>query len=448
MSVLTQASLENAMEEAITDLLRSYRDVGVPTADVERILFDARKQRVKDGLNLIPSENLLSPKAKTLYWLATLAGLDGRYAEGNVGKRYYPGAQASDALETIAIDLAKELFGVSYADVRPISGNNANMALFLNYLEGGDVVMANTIFRGGHISASNVGALGKRIKVRGKSLKDQLIAIPVTEDGYHMDVVGTNALIEMHKPRLISTGKSLYLFPEPVDEISGIAKQVGAKIYKDGAHNLGLIAGGANPNPLDQGANVLGGSTHKTFYGPQGGILLTNDTELIPYLDKGVMPGTTSSHHLHRIVALIVALREFRQMGVAYAAQTVKNAQALAHSLDKYGVEPEAKLFGYTQTHQVAVDVRKITGQNGIEVEGWLQRSGIYANNNTLPFDKSVQDPSGIRMGTPEVTHKGMKEGEMDYIAWLISKVIKDRTDMSMEARNLARRFPSVQYAG
>lgn len=448
--IVTQSDLEALMEEMVRILLKDVANLGVPTHDIESILWSAREQRMKNGINLIPSENRMSPKAKLLLWLAELAGLDGRYAEGHVGKRYYPGTQASDALETIAINEAKELMGAQWVDIRPVSGNNVNMAIFLNYLEGGDYVMAHTIHRGGHISHTDVGSLGKRIKVRGKELKEHLIAIPVTEDGYHMDGPSTAKLIEQYKPKLIVLGKSLFLFPEDITSIVEICKQTGTRIYYDGAHVLGLIVGGQFQQPLQEGAEVVGGSTHKTFAGPQGGIIYSNlptDDPLIIAIDKGIMPGTTSSHHLHRIAALIVTLREYKRHSPEYAEQTIRNAQALAYLLHKYGLTPEAKEFGYTKSQQVALNVRVLTEEYAKTVENWLDRNGIFANSNALPYDTSVFRTSGIRMGTPEVTIQGMKEQEMDRIAWMFKRVIIDRADVSSEARDLARKFPNRLYA-
>lgn len=448
--IVTQGDLETAMEEMVRVLLRDSANIGVATSDIESILWSAREQRIKNGINLIPSENRMSPKAKLLLWLAELAGLDGRYAEGHIGKRYYPGTQASDDLESIAIKEAKDLMGAQWVDIRPVSGNNVNMAVFLNYLEGGDYVMANTIHRGGHISHADVGSLGRRIKVRGRELKEHLMPIPVTEDGYHMDGPATALLIEQYKPKLIVLGKSLFLFPEDISPIVEICKQIGTRIYYDGAHVLGLIVGNQFQQPLKEGAEAVGGSTHKTLAGPQGGIIYSNlpvDDPLIVAIDKGIMPGTTSSHHLHRIAALIVTLREYKRHSRGYALQTIRNAQALAYSLDSYGLTPEAKEWGYTQSHQVALNVRRITNEYAKTVETWLDRNGIFANSNALPYDTSVFRTSGIRMGTPEVTMQGMKEAEMDKIAWMFRRVIIDRADVSSEARDLARRFPDRLYA-
>ncbi|MBI3027352.1 serine hydroxymethyltransferase [Candidatus Woesearchaeota archaeon] len=446
----TQGDLDVLMEQAIRMLVVNSTGIGVDTSDIQGILWSAREQRIKRGINLIPSENRKSPKAKLMSWLGELAGLDGRYAEGHVGKRYYPGTQASDALETIAIAEAKDLMGAKWVDIRPISGNNVNMAVFLNYLQGGDFVMANTIYKGGHISHADVGSLGKRVTVRGRELKEHLIPIPVTEDGYHMDGVATAKLIERYKPKLIVLGKSLFLFPEDIGAITEICQQTGTRIYYDGAHVLGLIVGGQFQQPLKEGAEVVGGSTHKTLAGPQGGIIYSNlppDDPLIVAIDKGIMPGTTSSHHLHRIPALIVTLREYKQHGPEYASQTIRNAQALAEALDKYGLTPDAKEFGYTRSHQVALNVRRLTGTYSKEVETWLDRNGIFANSNALPYDTSVFKTSGIRMGTPEVTIQGMREGEMDRIAWMFRRVIIDRANVSLESRDLARNFPDRMYA-
>ena len=238
------------------------------------------------------------------------------------------------------------------------------------------------------------------------------------------------------------------MFNESVSEIADVCNQSGTIIYYDAAHVQGLIAGGQFQHPLKEGAHLAGASTHKTFPGPQGGILYSNspiETDYILAVDRGVMPGTTSSHHLHRIAPLIVTIREFRGHP-EYADQTVKNARALAESLARYGLEPDAKEYGYTMSHQVALNVRRITGENGKTVEGWLENNGIYANSNALPIDTSVFDTSGIRMGTPEMTRRGMMEEQMDRIAWLMKRVILDRVNVKQEAKDLAMKFPAMQY--
>ena len=320
-----------------------YGEAGVATKDIDEILHGAKIKRMNEGLNMIPSENVISPKARLGALNAMLAGLDGRYAEGNVGNRYYPGTEASDKLEAIAISEAKALFGVKYVDIRPISGNNANTAAFMSLVEGGDIVMSHSIYNGGHISHAKVGSLGNRIKTKGADLEGLIVRVPVTSDHYHTDPQATIEKINQYKPKLLVLGKSAFLFPEPVKEISETAKKVGTKIYYDGAHVLGLIAGKQFQDPLQDGAYILAGSTHKTFPGPQRGIILSNSE--LKEVDKGVMPGTHSNHHLQTIVPLIITIREMAQFGEEYAKQTISNAQALGYSLHKYGLTPEGKEF-------------------------------------------------------------------------------------------------------
>jgi glycine hydroxymethyltransferase len=301
----------------------------VETKDIFTIVEKQNQWRGRECINLIASENTPSQAVRSIQ----LNDFMGRYAEGhpNVGgkiNRYYQGTQYIDQIETMAVKEVRELFQCAQAEVRPYSGNNANTAIAMGYLRGGDALIVNSTDAGGHISHSFFGVMGRRIQTRGQVLKAgkensvRLNFFPLTEDHYHIDVTKTIDLIEKVKPQMLVMGKSLYLFPDPVKEIAPICKQLDIPILYDGAHVLGLIAGGQFHNPLAEGATWLTGSTHKTFPGPQRGIILgdldaENEKKYWGAADRGVFPGTSSNHHLYSLPALLVAVREMKTHGKA-----------------------------------------------------------------------------------------------------------------------------------
>src|SRR2546429_9504212 len=234
-------------------------------------------------------------------------------------------------------------------------------------------------------------------------------------------------MVDQLSPQLVIMGKSLFLFPEPVTEVAAFCKGKGISLLYDGAHVLGLIAGGQFQDPLREGATWLTGSTHKTFPGPQRGVILGNldpDAEKKYWLpaDRGVFPGSSSNHHLHTLPALLVAIREMKQYGCAYAAQVVRNAQALGQSLDELGVRVEAREFGYTKSHMIAVNVAQWGG--GVEVARRLEANDLIVNYNMVPGDTDPRNPSGLRIGVSEMTRFGMDEQTMGEIAQLIHDAI------------------------
>ncbi len=240
----------------------------------------------------------------------------------------------------------------------------------------------------------------------------------------------------------------MFLFPEPVEELRKVCDETGTVLMYDGAHVSGLIAGGQFQNPLQEGAHVFNISTHKTIPGDQGGVIMTNDQKLFERVASGVMPGGVSNHHLHRIAPLIVTLREVKEEGRPYANQVVRNAVAFAHALAKYGLEPEAKELGYTASHQVALNVRKLLSIDGKTAEKILERNSIYANHNGLPrVDKSVKYVSGIRTGVQEITLQGMREDDMDRVAWFYKRALVDTANVASEVKSFAIMFPHRHYA-
>ncbi len=429
--------------------------MAVAIDDVLKIVEAQNRWRGSECINLIASENTPSQAVRSIQ----LNDFMGRYAEGHPNtpekiNRYYQGTQYIDQIETMATQEIKELFGCRQADVRPYSGNNANAAIALAYLRGGDTVIANSTDAGGHISHNFFGVVGRRIQMRGQVLKAGkensvgLHFFPLTQDHFHIDVAKTIELIDQVKPNMLVMGKSLYLFPDPVKDLAPVCKQLGIPILYDGAHVLGLIAGGQFHYPLAEGATWLSGSTHKTFPGPQRGVILGNldaedEKKYWGAADRGVFPGTSSNHHLYSLPALLVAVREMKAHGREYAAQICKNAVALARSLEAHGITVEAKEFGYTRSHQIAVNVSAFGG--GVKAALALEANDVICNYNMLPGDSDPQNPSGLRIGTPEMTRFGMKEKDCETLGELMAAAIKGKK-VKEKVNQLRRQFLEMRF--
>jgi len=429
--------------------------MSVDIQDILKIVDEQNTWRGRQCINLIASENTPSRAVRDIQ----LNDFMGRYAEGHPNtpekiNRYYQGTRYIDIIEAMAAKEIKELFGCRQAEVRPYSGNNANTAIAMAYLRGGDCVICNSTDAGGHISHNFFGVMGRRIQTRGQLLKPgkensvNLHFFPLTEDRYHIDVEKTKELIEIVEPNLLVMGKSLYLFPDPVQELAPFCKEKGIPILYDGAHVLGLIAGGQFHNPLAEGATWLTGSTHKTFPGPQRGVILGNldpegEKKYWSAADRGVFPGTSSNHHLYSLPALLVAAREMKAHGREYAAQICRNAIALAKAMEENGIPVEAKEFGYTRSHQIAVNVSQYGG--GVKAALALEANDIICNYNMLPGDTDAQNPSGLRLGTPEMTRFGMKEKDFAVLGGLMAEAIKGKT-VKEEIHKLRAGFCEMQY--
>ena len=390
----------------------------------------------KNSLPLIASENITSKFVRNCY----ISDLGHRYAEGKIGERFYEGCSFVDEIELMAVSLMKDLVKAPHVNVQPISGVVANMAGFFALTNPGDKIFALSIPSGGHISHEKYSAAG----LRGL----QIVHYPFDAESMNIDVDETKKLAEKEKPKLFVLGGSLFLFPHPVKEISEIAAEINAKVMYDGSHVLGLIAGGKFQSPMEEGADVLTASTHKTFFGPQRAIIACRE-ELAGKVDRAVFPGVVSNHHLNTLAGLVVAALEFKEFGKDYAEQTVKNAKRLAEKLAEEGLKVLGEDLGFTESHQVAVDVKKQGG--GAKIAKKLERANIVLNKNLLPWDsiKDTENPSGIRIGVQEVTRLGMKEDEMDVIAKLIADVILDRRSVEgvrEDVISLKREFSKVKY--
>jgi glycine hydroxymethyltransferase len=387
-------------------------------------------------INLIASENVVSQRVRAQ------AGSDfaHRYAEGHPGERYYRGTSYIDEIENQLKTNLKIMFECDHSEVRPISGTNANEAVFSRLLCPGDMVMVNSTPGGGHISHHKEGSLGKFTK--------NIIDTPLTKDGYHMDLENTAYLIEKTKPKMIVVGKSLFLFPEPVAELSKVCRQYKTRIMYDAAHVLGLIAGKQFQRPLLDGAFLMTASTHKTYFGSQRGIILSNmEEEYWRRIDRGAFPGSSSNHHLDTLAQMGIATYEMMEFGEQYAEDTIKNARALAAALDSYGFDVQGKEFGFTDSHQVAVNVREFRG--GERVSKTLELNDIILNMNMLPHEplRNHDRPDGIRIGVQEMTRFGMGQKAMGRIAELIKECIIDKKPVKQEVNRFRAKYKKIKYS-
>jgi glycine hydroxymethyltransferase len=387
-------------------------------------------------INLIASENVMSKKVRAL------AGSDfaHRYAEGHPGERYYRGTNYIDDIENRLKANLKILFNCDHTEVRPISGTNANEAVFSKFVNKEDVVMANSTPGGGHISHHRIGSLGKFTK--------NIIDFPLTKDGYHIDIEKTKFLIKTAKPKILVLGKSLFLFPEPVKELSEICNENGILIIYDGAHVLGLIAAKRFQDPLREGAFLITASTHKTFFGSQRGLILSNmDVDGWMKIDRGAFPGSSSNHHLDTLAQLALCTNEILEFGTDYAEAVIENAKTLAAAIERHGFDVEAKQFDYTESHQLAINVRKFGG--GEKVSKKLEINDIVLNMNMLPHEplSNHDHPEGVRIGVQEMTRFGMKTDEMERIAELIKECVIDNKPVKKEVNRFRADYQEVKFS-
>ncbi|TLZ45524.1 MAG: serine hydroxymethyltransferase [Methanobacteriota archaeon] len=389
------------------------------------------------SLPMIASENVISPMAREML----LTDFGDRYAEGLPHERYYQGNTYVDEVEDRVIDLMKRIFRVRHADPRPISGTVANMAVYFALLEPGDIMTSVALSHGAHISSAKFGAAG----LRGVNN----VNYPFDVDRMNIDVDGTAKLLRLVKPKVAAFGQSVFLFPTPLRELQDAFQEADCHVWYDGAHVMGLIAGGQFQDPLHEGADVLTGSTHKTLPGPQHGILLSDsqDDKFVKRLQRAVFPGVVSNHHLHSLAALGVTLAECLAFGRDYAAQIVRNAKALGQALHERGVKVLAERHGFTESHALATDVAAQGG--GAKAAADLEKANIITNKNLLPWDTSPVKPSGVRLGTQELTRLGMKEAQMREVADLIARVVVKGDAPAAVAEDVAAmrsEFNTVHY--
>jgi len=390
------------------------------------------EDRERAGLELIPSENYVSRDVLT----ALGSIFTNKYSEGYPGRRYYGGQDFTDQVEQLAIDRAKQLFKADHANVQPHSGAPANEAVYNAWLEPGDTVLAMDLSHGGHLThGAPVTRSAQLYNFIRYKMKD-------TNTG-EIDYDHLRTLALEHKPKIILAGFSAYPRELDYDKFAAIGKEVGALLMADMAHIAGLIAGGVAVNPLEHGFHVMTTTTHKTLRGPRGGMILSmgkvgnplkapeKTLENIPTLiDRSIFPGTQGGPHMHVIAAKAVAFHEALQPQFKqYAAQIVKNASTLADALKKHGFE---LVTGGTSNHLILADVYKSFGIDGKVAENALDAIGLTLNANSVPDDVLPPfRPSGIRLGTPAMTTRGLKEEHMQQVADWMKSAIDNREDES-----------------
>ncbi len=396
-------------------------------------------QHYRDSLPMIASENILSP----LVAKAVNSDLHGRYAEGLPGKRYYQGCDDFDSIESLGIESAKRVFNCNFTNIQSTSGTVSNIAALKALVKPGETITAVSTADGGHISHARMGAVG----VRGLNL----VTYPWDIDRMEPDIDASIKMIRETKPNLALFGQSVFLFPTPLKELADAAHEVGAKVMYDGAHVLGLIAGGQFQDPLREGADVMTGSSHKTFPGPQGGLVLSNssDDKFHRKLNNSIFPGTCSSYHLHHVAGKAVALAEFEEFGTDYAKNIVANAKSLATALAAEGFDVLAEDRGYTASHQVLTRHGEIDSGAGRKAAELLEKSGIITNMNMLPGDTKAMQPSGLRLGVPELTRVGMGTDEMKDVAVFFSRALLKNEDVSKiksDVKSFKSNYQTVKY--
>lgn len=372
------------------------------------------EERQTENIELIASENFASKAVQQ----AQGSCLTNKYAEGYPGKRWYGGCENVDVAETLAIERAKELFGAGFANVQPHSGSQANAAVYFSVLEPGDKILTMDLAHGGHLTH------GHFANFSGKLYEVQHYGVSQEDETIDYDLLAKAA--EEYKPKMITAGASAYSRTIDFKRMREIADSVGAYLFVDMAHIAGLVAAGVHPSPIEH-AHFITTTTHKSLRGPRGGLILTNDPDLAKKIDSLVFPGIQGGPLMHVIAAKAVCFHEALQPGFkAYQEQIVKNAKALAAKMESLGYRIIA---GGTDNHLFMIDLRP-SGLNGKIVQETLDKAGITVNKNSIPFDtESPFKGGGIRIGTPAVTTRGMKEADMETVGQLIHEAIEARED-------------------
>ena len=378
-----------------------------------KAVIDQELMRQRDKLEMIASENIVSQAVME----AQGSVLTNKYAEGYPGKRYYGGCEHVDVVETLAIERAKRLFGAEHANVQPHSGSQANFAVYFAMLKPGDTIVGMNLSHGGHLTH------GSPVNVSGTYFN--VIPYGVNAETHQIDYDEFRKIVLESKPKLIIAGGSAYSRQIDFKKMADVAHEVGAIFMVDMAHFAGLVAAGLHPNPVEY-ADIVTTTTHKTLRGPRGGMILCKE-EYAKAIDKSVFPGIQGGPLMHVIAAKAVAFGEALQPEFKeYAEQVIKNAKVLAAELMAKGL---TIVSGGTDTHVMLVDVRN-TGLTGKEAEHLLDEIGITANKNTIPFDPaSPFVTSGVRLGTPALTTRGLKEDDMKEIADIIAVVLQNPED-------------------
>ncbi len=399
-----------------------------------------REQRTfleQECINLYAGTNILTPTVARLLG-STVAS---RAAEGHPGAKYQTGLAWVEEAEVIATELIRRVFDARYAEVRCLSGSMANAAVLNSLTEPGDTIFSFTAPAGGHISHSPIGVAGYR--------RLDIHSIPYDVENWTIDMKAFRREVKANPPRLIILGGSLILFEYPVREVREIADEVGAYLMYDAAHVAGMIAGGVWQHPLKEGAHVMTASTYKSFGGPPGGIVITDDPEIARGVDRAIFPGMTANCHSNRITALMAAASDMLRFGSDYARACHANAKALADAFHREGLTVAGYEQGSTRGHMLALDVREQGMAKATAMA--LESAHIICNFNLMPWDplKAVRNPSGLRMAVHEITRWGMGQEEMPVIAEFFRQILLDEKspeEVRPAVKAFKARFDRLHY--
>jgi glycine hydroxymethyltransferase len=402
---------------------------------IHELVRESREIHEELCVNLNPATNVMNPKAEALL----ASGLGTRVSLGYPGDKYEMGLEAVEQIEVIAAELAAEIFGARFAEIRVQSGAMANLYAFMTTCSPGDSIIVPPDEIGGHVTHHQAGAAGLyRLKIH---------EAPVDASGYTLDLDGLRALAAKVRPRLITVGGSLNLFAHPVRAVRAIADEVGAAVLFDAAHLSGMIAGGVWPNPLAEGAHLMTMSTYKSLGGPPSGLIVTSEPGFAERIDKIAYPGLTANFDVAKSAALAVTLLDWREFGRAYA-QTMRDcAKALAQSLDRAGVPIFASERGFTSSHQFAVLAERYGG--GQTAAKMLRRANLLTSGIGLPGAAVPGDMNGLRIGTPEIVRWGMTPAHMGTLGALIAAALSGRGEperLAAEVTDFRKRFRTLRY--
>ena len=401
---------------------------------LEQLMLDNRQIHECDCFNLNPAANVMNPRAEAML----AAGMGARPSLGYPADKYETGLEAIEEVEVIAAELAAETFNAKYAEIRVPSGAIANLYGFMALTKSGNHIIAPPASIGGHVTHHADGCAG----LYGLIIHDA----PVNANGYSVDLDALRKLAHDAKPRLITIGGSLNLFPHPVAEIRAIADEVGAYLLFDAAHQCGIIAGGAWANPLDEGAHLMTMSTYKSLGGPPSGLIVSNDAEIAQRLDEIAFPGMTANFDAAKSAALAMTMLDWREYGSEYAAKMISLSQALAVALANEGIPIFAANNGYTQSHQFAIVAANYGG--GQTASQKLRRAGFLTCGIGLPIDPVAGDMNGLRIGTPELVRWGVTEKDAPRMAKLIANALgrNDPEALASEVADWRASFNQLHY--
>jgi glycine hydroxymethyltransferase len=398
-----------------------------------RLVAENRRIHELDGINLNPATNLMNPRAEALL----AAGLGPRASLGHPGDKYEMGLQAIERIEVMAAELAAEVFDAPYAEVRVGSGALANLYVFIATCRPGDTIVAPPPEIGGHVTHHAAGAAG----LYGL----RTLPAPVDADGYTVDVDALRRLAHEARPKLITLGGSLNLFPHPVAAVRAVADEVGALLMFDAAHLSGMVAGRAWANPLAEGAQVMTMSTYKSLGGPPGGLVVGTDAKLFERIDAVAYPGLTANFDAGRVAALAMGLLDWKDFGPGYARAMQATAQALAAALATEGLPVFSTPRGATSSHQLALAAARWGG--GQAAARRLERARLLACGIGLPLAPVAGDVNGLRLGVPEIVRRGMGPQDMPALAALIARALAgDPAAVADDVTRLSRRFTGLHH--